>query len=191
MTAFDLCAAHGFYTKSPYGCPRCDESHLTLTTDGKYEAFGLYETAYTTSQEIQSFTDAAKRITRFTVYGEPIPKARARFGVGKTYDPEKNRNYKNLIQDTLDSVGTFYEKDIQLGVAMLFYRKNNVKADTDNLTKAIFDACNKKLWDDDKQIRASYSEVHYADKNPRAEIIVCPLAHFRDELKALLDKLDQ
>jgi len=154
------------------GCPVCEHNDI----------FG-----YSKPRECPDFSP----ITRFTVYGEPIPKARARFGVGKTYDPEKNRNYKKLIQDTLDSVGTFYEKDIQLGVAMLFYRKNNVKADTDNLTKAIFDACNKKLWDDDKQIRASYSEVHYADKNPRAEIIVCPIAYFRDELRDLLDKLGQ
>lgn len=138
------------------------------------------------SADFQLLDNNWHNITRFTVYGEPIPKARARFGVGKTYDPEKNRNYKKLIQDTLDSVGAFYEKDIQLGVAMLFYRKNNVKADTDNLTKAIFDACNKKLWDDDKQIRASYSEVHYADKNPRAEIIVCPIDYFRDELRRML-----
>jgi Holliday junction resolvase RusA-like endonuclease len=105
------------------------------------------------------------------VAGQPRPKERARVANGHAYTPKATKEYKELIQASLSP----YIKTPFTGllyVELEFCRQTYVLADVDNLTKAIFDAANKLLWNDDKQVRRLLSDVTYGHEKPCVKIRV-------------------
>ena len=108
------------------------------------------------------------------IYGEPIPQGRPRFTkTGHTYDPERSRNYKQLVRfwvtQHLKKIDGFKPYENALCVDLTFYlgiptswsKQKRIQAsqgvirpivrngDIDNMVKAILDANNGLLWVDD------------------------------------------
>ena len=108
------------------------------------------------------------------IYGEPIPQGRPRFTkTGHTYDPQRSRNYKQLVRfwvtQHLKKIDGFKPYENALCVDLTFYlgiptswsKQKRIQAsqgvirpivrngDIDNMVKAILDANNGLLWVDD------------------------------------------
>ena len=109
------------------------------------------------------------------IYGEPIPQGRPRFTkTGHTYDPQRSRNYKQLVRfwvtQHLKKIDDWKPFENALCVDLTFYmgipsswsKKKRIQAiqgqirptskrlgDLDNIVKAILDANNGLLWVDD------------------------------------------
>lgn len=109
------------------------------------------------------------------IYGEPIPQGRPRFTkTGHTYDPQRSRNYKQLVRfwvtQHLKKIDGFKPYENALCVDLTFYlgiptswsKQKRIQAsqgvirpigkrlgDADNLCKGVLDACTGLLWVDD------------------------------------------
>ena len=108
------------------------------------------------------------------IYGEPIPQGRPRFTkTGHTYDPQRSRNYKQLVRfwvtQHLKKIPGWKPHENALCVDLIFLlgipiswsKEKRTQAingeirpivrngDIDNLVKSILDSCNGLLWVDD------------------------------------------
>ena len=113
-------------------------------------------------------------LMEIVIYGEPIPQGRPRFTkTGHTYDPERSRNYKQLVRfwvtqylkkiddwqpfekplcvDLTFFVGipSSWSKKKRVGASMGQIRPIARNGDIDNLCKGVLDSCNGLLWVDD------------------------------------------
>ena len=129
------------------------------------------------------------------IYGGPIPQGRPRFTkTGHTYDPERSRNYKQLVRFWV----TQYLKKIDgwkpfenplcvdltffLGIPSSWAKKKRVGAsqgqirpiarngDIDNMVKAVLDANNGLLWVDDCIITDLSARKRYTGELARVVI---------------------
>ena len=109
----------------------------------------------------------------FAIPTQPLPKERPRFSGKHAYTSKKTSDYEALVADyaalAVRESGGFFAGE-HLSVALCFYRKGQVKADMDNLCKAVLDAANKILWGDDKQIRQLSARVIYGADEPSVMI---------------------
>jgi len=136
----------------------------------------------------------ALQTCEFRVYGQPIGKGRPRFTrTGHTYTPQKTRDYEDMIarvawstmkKDRLEVT----DRRISLIYTAFFdvpksYTKQKTsecqagiiipnKPDIDNIGKAICDACNKIVYQDDCQIWHLTGFKRYCDEGQRAHIHV-------------------
>jgi len=103
---------------------------------------------------------------------DPVPAARPRFGKGFTYTPKNYRDFKNLAAILIRQKYASAPMTGPLEVCVVFNIKKPkwvkrdypcVKPDIDNFVKAIFDSCNKLLWEDDAQIVDLHSFKVYGD----------------------------
>ena len=110
------------------------------------------------------------------IYGEPVPQGRPKFasfgGHVHAYDPQKSKNYKQLVRfwvtQHLKKMDGWKPQENALCVVLTFYmgiptswtKKRKLEAsqgqirpikkpDTDNLIKSVTDACTGLLWVDD------------------------------------------
>ena len=101
---------------------------------------------------------ALRMLVSFTVDGEPVPQSRPRFTkAGRTYTSKKCADYRKFVAACAKKAmfnKELFEKDVPIAAAIVFFRskKTTAKADLDNLTKAILDACNQIVYYDDSQI---------------------------------------
>ncbi len=114
-------------------------------------------------------------VVNITLAGEPLSKQRARFGRnGNVYTPIKTRNYEDAVRWTLRGVLGDVEPDAKSKFALrcLFYRSTRQRIDCDNLIKAISDAANGQVWEDDAQVMEIFGRLFLANDNPRVEILI-------------------
>lgn len=117
----------------------------------------------------------------FTVEVEPIPQARPRFSKFGAYEPKRNTEYKKAVATVARAaMGGREPMTGELSAVIKLYRKykrcSRRFGDFDNLAKAVTDACNKIVYDDDAQIVRCTVEK-YTDKNfPRVEVEISELA---------------
>lgn len=108
--------------------------------------------------------------TSFVMPGRPVGKERARKGKNGTfYTPARTREYENLVawKARMAHVGAPFEGPVKLEVEI---RSRKSRADLSNILKAIEDAMNKIVYNDDRQIqeihilrtRGNDEEVHVA-----------------------------
>ena len=136
---------------------------------------------------------------KLVIYGEPVPQGRPRFArVGKyvhTYDPQKSKNYKQLVRlwvtQQLKTIDGFKPLEKALYVDLTFWlpipiswsKKKRIEADsgvvrpvvkpdTDNLVKSVTDSCNGLLWADDCVITDLHARKRYTAGQARVEMIV-------------------
>ena len=137
---------------------------------------------------------------KLVIYGEPVPQGRPRFArVGKyvhAYDPEKSKNYKQLVRfwvtQHLKKIDGFKPLENALYVDITFWlsipsswsKKRRIEADSglirpivrnmdiDNGCKAIMDAGTGLLWADDCIITDLHARKRYTAELARVEIIV-------------------
>lgn len=113
---------------------------------------------------------------RFTVEGEPVPKARPRFAGGHAYTPQRTRDAEEdvRIQALTATTGKSWLllDGYRYGVEMDFYRSSSRAVDLDNLAKLCVDSCNGVLWRDDSQIVHWVARKRVDRENPRTEVRV-------------------
>ena len=134
------------------------------------------------------------------IYGEPIPQGRPRFTkTGHTYDPERSRNYKQLVRfwvtQHLKKIDDWKPFENALCVDLTFYmgipsswsKKKRIQAiqgqirptskrlgDADNLCKSVTDAISGLVYVDDSQI-VNLGISKYYSETPRCVLKVTPL----------------
>ena len=130
------------------------------------------------------------------IYGEPIPQGRPRFTkTGHTYDPQRSRNYKQLVrfwvtqylkkipgwkpfENALCVDLTFYmgipsswSKQKRVGASQGQIRPTSKKlGDLDNMCKSVTDAVNGLLWVDDAIITDLSARKRYTSDLARVVI---------------------
>lgn len=133
-------------------------------------------------------------LLNIVIYGEPVPQGRPRFANGHAYDPQRSKNYKQLVRfwvtQYLKQLDSFKPYENALCVDLIFYmgvptswsKKKRIQAsqgqirpivrngDLDNLIKAILDANNGLLWVDDRIITDLTARKRYTAGLARVEI---------------------
>jgi len=103
---------------------------------------------------------------------DPVAKGRPRFTRGgRAYTPERTRKFTNeLIAMMQWQVGEPLEGALKVEIVFYMRRPKSVKRkyptvkpDLDNLEKALYDAGNGILWNDDSQIVTHTVSKYYAD----------------------------
>lgn len=118
---------------------------------------------------------------RIIVPGTPVPKARARTvtqgGRTHSYTPERTKEWEETVQWIAARHRPPSPLRGPLAVAMTFYlprpkrsKRDIPRGDVDNYAKAVMDACNGILWDDDEQIVRLETSKEYGE--PRVEMEV-------------------
>ena len=116
---------------------------------------------------------------RITIEGDAIPAARPRFSGRRAYQPARNVEYRQVVQWQAKAAmsGT---KPLQgaLTATIKLYRKFKTTCkrygDVDNHLKAIFDALNRIVFEDDAQIVRCVVEKFTDKARPRTEIFIAP-----------------
>ena len=121
------------------------------------------------TQERESYSNLPWAIT---VNGNPIPKGRPKFYNGHAVTPEKTRDYEKLVRDGAAICWQGEPTTEPVRVELLFWRGDKRRADIDNLAKAILDALNGVVWEDDGQIIKLVAHKNYNKDRPRVEIVV-------------------
>ncbi|WP_404285237.1 RusA family crossover junction endodeoxyribonuclease [Glutamicibacter arilaitensis] len=99
-----------------------------------------------------------KLLAEFTVHGEPVSKARARFTKqgSKTvaYTPEKTKVGEHAMAAAYLKVAKKFNKDPEAAYAMRahFYNGTRQRRDVDNMVKLVLDGLNRVAWVDDNQV---------------------------------------
>lgn len=111
---------------------------------------------------------------KFEVMIEPLPQSRPRFNRGRAYESQRTRDYKNCVSTAaLAAMKGTPPLAFPLAVKLKFFRHFKATSrrfgDVDNLTKAVLDACNGIVWNDDAQVVKISAEKFSAD-TPRLEI---------------------
>lgn len=129
----------------------------------------------------------------FTVYGEPIAQGRPKFttinGHAKAYDPEKSRNYKEIVRAEALSVKPAIPLGGPISLTVKIYRsipksfskkkteaakrgdiRPITKPDLDNVIKGIKDALKSVIWRDDSQVVDFGKSGKWYSDVPRVEI---------------------
>lgn len=127
---------------------------------------------------------------KVVIPGNPLVQQRHRVGKwGGMYDPiskEKKQLGQVLLLSRLAHKLPIWEG--LLSVEVYFYdgpHKRGQKPDIDNFVKALFDAGNKILWEDDSQIRHLVCSVERNSKEPRTELAVFEFADTEVETTVL------
>ena len=118
---------------------------------------------------------------KIVIKGDPIPAARPRFDGKHTYQPEKNRSYRQEVQlaATLAMRGHEPIQGPVLADVKLYRRfkpTGRKYGDVDNHLKALFDGLNGIAFVDDSQIVRCVVEKHLDCQCPRTEVILAKKA---------------
>ena len=142
-----------------------------------------------------------KKEIKLVIYGTPVPQGRPKFArVGNhvnTYDPQKSKEYKQLVRlwatNQLKKVDGFtpfnnavcVKMDFYMGIPTSWSKKKRTEAacgvirptgrngDLDNMYKAVTDALNGLAWVDDSIITDAQIRKRYTADTARVEIWVC------------------
>lgn len=118
----------------------------------------------------------------FSVPGQPVGKARARVIRNGAYTPQKTKDYQQSVREYANIVKNDVEYDQPIKIKLTMYYKipkstskkkrammmNHeirpmVKPDMDNVEKAILDALNKVIYNDDSQVVECVKSKWYSD----------------------------
>jgi crossover junction endodeoxyribonuclease RusA len=108
-------------------------------------------------------------VYRFTVKGNPLPKARARGGKGHHYTPKATRDAEAWVKlHAKRACVPCLAGPVKLSLS--FYRANAVPCDVDNLAKLVSDALNGLAFEDDRQVVWLVAVKAIDRANPRTEV---------------------
>ena len=109
-------------------------------------------------------------VLNIVVPGQPVPKARPLFNA-KTkvaYTPFKSRAYERRVFWYAKQAGKRFSGDVV--VEMVFFRKNGVSCDLDNLAKAVLDGLTGAVFANDSQVVGLHAWKDEDGENPRVEV---------------------
>jgi len=107
-----------------------------------------------------------------TVNGNPIPKGRPQFYMGRAVTPEATRNYEALVRSAAAICWQGDPTTEPVRVELRFWRGDKRRCDIDNLIKAVLDALNGVVWEDDEQIIELLAYKNHNKSRPRVDIEV-------------------
>ena len=125
----------------------------------------------------------------FTVYGNPIPKARPRVVVSRfnrrarAYTPVRTKQWEaEVAQAATLAMGNEEPHSGPVELTVWFYRGDKRRVDGDNCEKAIADSLNGIVWLDDQQVIDCHWYKRYDRHKPRAEVSVRLIDEVRFEM---------
>ena len=90
----------------------------------------------------------------FSIPGNPVPKGRPRFGGGRAYTPNRTKAYESKVRMlALQARQECRQRPLRGDVSVVIDICGYKRADIDNISKSILDACNGVLYLDDRQIQ--------------------------------------
>lgn len=115
-------------------------------------------------------------ILSYTVSGKPMPKQRPRLSqYGKAYTPKATREYERKVaiiaKDAVLSAGE-WDTNLEYSVAITASFADRRHGDIDNILKAVLDAMNGIVYNDDKQVRAMSISRLYGNQ-PELSVMIC------------------
>lgn len=115
-----------------------------------------------------------EHLTSFTIFGEPLPKERPRFGGRRAYTPKKTVDAERRVVEAFDLACPLWDATTDnIRLEADFYRKGWRSADGDNLMKLVSDALSGVLYRDDKQVcEGEFRRVYGAGDKARTEVRV-------------------
>ena len=114
----------------------------------------------------------------FTVPGNPIPKARPRvtFQPGRkptAYTPARTKGWEATVADVARlAMGGREPVEGPVELTLRFYRRDRRRVDGDNMTKAVFDALQGRVFENDDQVVACHWYKRVDRDRPRVEVVV-------------------
>lgn len=114
---------------------------------------------------------------RISVLTDPVPAARPRFNGRHAYQPQRNRDYREVVRAAAVAAMNGREPmtgAVDVGVKLFrrFKQTSRSFGDTDNHAKAILDGLNSIVFRDDSQVIKLTVEKYTSKTEPRAEIVV-------------------
>jgi Holliday junction resolvase RusA-like endonuclease len=124
-------------------------------------------------------------VVRFTVFGEPRSKQRARVTRYGAYTPKETL----IAEDNIRQVWRSLETDkfaYSVLVSIDFYNGNKRRRDIDNMAKLVLDALNKEAYVDDNQIVSLELRKFFCPpERARTEIMLTEVIEWPDEHQIL------
>lgn len=113
-------------------------------------------------------------LASMTLWGQPKPKERPRFGKGRAFTSASTIQAETAILDAFEHENPLFEPTIEdVEITMHFYRKTRQTADLDNLAKLVLDALNRVAYADDSQVVALHLyRVDGAKEKARTEFVM-------------------
>lgn len=117
-------------------------------------------------------------IARFTIDGEPVSKARARFtsygSKTRTYTPEKTKEAEAQIAWAflVAARGHKIDPTATYGVAAEFHYVKRQRRDVDNMLKLVCDGLNTVAWADDNQVTEVFGRKSVVAGNPHTTVVI-------------------
>lgn len=114
---------------------------------------------------------------RISVLTDPVPAARPRFNGRHAYQPQRNRDYREVVRAAAVAAMNGREPmtgavDVGVKLYRRFKQTSRSFGDTDNHAKAILDGLNSIVFRDDSQVIKLTVEKYTSKTDPRAEIVV-------------------
>jgi Holliday junction resolvase RusA-like endonuclease len=114
-------------------------------------------------------------VLHILVPGPPVPCGRARTGKGKTFTPQRTRDYEQLVAAmsrlAVSKARWAPPEGSTFAVTLDVYRARRT-GDVDNYLKAALDGMNGIVFADDRLVVAATVRLHVDTAYPRAEIAV-------------------
>ena len=163
------------------------DAGMIRLTPAQARRMGIAQAGDASPEQKKRKGSAARRPTepfavQFTVYGQAVPKARARVpNEGHAYTPDDTAAWERSVQIQAMRYRPKEPLDGPVMVAMAFYLKRpkrskddqlpDVKPDWDNLAKAICDALSGMFWTNDSRIVDGIVSKRYGEP-PRVELFI-------------------
>lgn len=117
--------------------------------------------------------DKESLVLHLDIEMEPASKARARIGRGgHFYTPRKTSDYEQNLALLMKTHRTSSDMSGAFGLRAIFNRSGRQRIDCDNLLKAVSDAANGVLWEDDSQVQEIVAKVFRDSGKPRLRVLV-------------------
>jgi Holliday junction resolvase RusA-like endonuclease len=118
------------------------------------------------------------RMIHFHVPGNPLPKQSYRHSKHGGYTPKRIKDWQQAVSVT--AMFAMFDLSLEtqqgdLACELVFVRGDRRKVDLDNLSKAVLDAMNGIVYEDDKQIVDLRLRKFYSKESPGLTVKVYPV----------------
>ena len=114
-----------------------------------------------------------KPLVRFTLEGEPVPKARPRvLRNGHVYTPKRTVDYETALRLAARAAFFVYPTDQKGLVVSALFGRTAMRGDLDNLLKSLLDAMQGIIYVDDRQVWGFKDVAQFRAETPFTEATV-------------------